>query len=99
MHQSSRARAGDARPPARFLFIRVSRAFDAATGKILWEFVTNSGIVAPPSTFTVDGKQYLAVQSGWGGDVRGMNGGLGRMFPGKVPEPPEGGGMWVFALP
>ena len=47
----------------------------------------------------MDGKQYLAVLSGWGGDVRGMNGGLGRMFPGKVAEPPEGGGIWVFALP
>ena len=59
-------------------------------GKLLWEFVTNSGIVAPPSTFTVDGKQYLAVLSGWGGDVRGMNGGLGRMFPGKVAEAARG---------
>ena len=78
---------------------RKIHAFDAATGKLLWEFVTNSGIVAPPSTFTIDGKQYLAVLSGWGGDVRGMNGGLGRMFPGKVAEPPEGGGIWVFALP
>jgi alcohol dehydrogenase (cytochrome c) len=78
---------------------RKIHAFDAATGKLLWESVTNSGIVAPPSTFTVDGKQYLAVHAGWGGDVRGMNGGLGRMFPGKVPEPPEGGGIWVYALP
>jgi alcohol dehydrogenase (cytochrome c) len=78
---------------------RKIHAFDAKTGKVLWEFVTNSGIVAPPSTFTVDGKQYLAVHSGWGGDVRGMNSGLAKMFPGKVPEPPEGGGIWVFALP
>ena len=74
-------------------------AFDASTGKLLWEAETNSGIVAPPSTFTVDGKQYVAVLSGWGGDVRGMNGGLNRMFPGKYPDPPEGGGIWVFALP
>ena len=74
-------------------------AFDAKTGKLLWEAETNSGIVAPPSTFTVDGKQYVAVLSGWGGDVRGMNGGLNRIFPGKYPDPPEGGGIWVFALP
>ena len=53
---------------------RKVHAFDATTGKLLWEFVTNSGIVAPPTTFTIDGKQYLAVLSGWGGDVRGMNG-------------------------
>jgi alcohol dehydrogenase (cytochrome c) len=75
-------------------------AFDAATGKLLWEFVTDNGIVAPPSTFTVDGKQYLAVLSGWGGDVRGMNASLGRLFPGKVPELPDASGaISVFALP
>ena len=78
---------------------RKIHAFDATTGALLWEFETNSGIVAPPSTFSVDGKQYLAVHSGWGGDVRGMNGGLNRLFPGKYPDPPEGGGIWVFALP
>jgi alcohol dehydrogenase (cytochrome c) len=77
---------------------RKIHAFDATTGALLWEFETNSGIVAPPSTFSVDGKQYLAVHSGWGGDVRGMNGGLNRLFPGKYPDPPEGGGIWVFAL-
>ena len=71
---------------------RKIHAFDAATGKLLWESVTNSGIVAPPTHVHVDGKQYLAVLSGWGGDVRGMNGAIGRMFPGKVPEPPDGGG-------
>ena len=53
-------------------------AFDATTGKLLWEFETTSGIVAPPSTFMVDGKQYLAVHSGWGGDPRGMQAGLNR---------------------
>ena len=30
---------------------RKIHAFDAATGKLLWEFVTTSGIVAPPTTF------------------------------------------------
>jgi len=78
---------------------RKLHAFDAATGKLLWEAETNSGIVAPPSTFTVDGKQYVAVETGWAGDVAGMNGGLNRLFPGKYPDPPKGGGIWVFALP
>jgi alcohol dehydrogenase (cytochrome c) len=78
---------------------RKIHAFDATTGKLLWEFVTATGIVAPPTTFTVDGKQYLAVLSGWGGDVRGMNGAISRLFPGKVPEPPDGGAISVFALP
>lgn len=78
---------------------RKIHAFDAATGALLWEFVTNSGIVAPPTTFAVNGKQYLAVHSGWGGDPRGMNTGLNRFFPGQYPEVPEGGAVWVFALP
>jgi alcohol dehydrogenase (cytochrome c) len=78
---------------------RKLHAFDAATGKLLWEAETNSGIVAPPSTFTVDGKQYVAVETGWAGDVAGMNGGLNRLFPGKYPDPPKGGAIWVFALP
>ncbi len=73
-------------------------AFDATTGKLLWEFPTGSGILAPPTTFTVDGKQYVAVHSGWGGDSRGMQATLNRAFPGEYPEVPEGGAVWVFAL-
>jgi len=78
---------------------RKIHAFDAASGKLLWEFVTTSGIVAPPSTFAVNGKQYVAVHSGWGGDPRGMNNGLNRIFPGEYPDVPEGGAIYVFALP
>jgi alcohol dehydrogenase (cytochrome c) len=74
------------------------RAFDAATGKVLWEFPTNSGVLAPPVCFAVDGKQYLAIHSGWGGDSRGMQANLNRIFPGEYPEVPEGGAVWVFGL-
>jgi hypothetical protein len=73
-------------------------AFDATSGKLLWEFPTNSGILAPPSSFAIDGKQYVAVESGWGGDSRGMQATLNRLFPGDYPEVPEGGAIWVFAL-
>jgi alcohol dehydrogenase (cytochrome c) len=78
---------------------RKIHAFDAATGKVLWEFETGSGIVAPPSSFAIDGKQYIAVHSGWGGDPRGMQSALNRVFPGEYPPVPEGGEVWVFALP
>lgn len=77
---------------------RKVHAFDAATGKLLWEFPTGSGILAPPTSFTVDGKQYIAVLSGWGGDSRGMEASLDKIFPGQFPEVPEGGAVWVFAL-
>ena len=77
---------------------RFFRAFDARTGAVLWEFPTNSGILAPPTTFLLDGKQYLAIESGWGGDSRGMQATLNRFFPGEFPEVPEGGAVWLFAI-
>jgi alcohol dehydrogenase (cytochrome c) len=78
---------------------RKMHAFDATTGQLLWEFPTNSGILAPPTSFTVDGKQYIAVHTGWGGDSRGVQANLNRVFPGEYPEVPEGGAVWIFALP
>lgn len=77
---------------------RKFHAFDAATGKLLWEYPANSGILAPPTSFLIDGTQYIAVESGWGGDSRGDQNTLNRLFPGEFPEVPEGGAVWVFAL-
>ena len=77
---------------------RFFRAFDASSGQLLWEFPTNSGIVGQPSSFTADGKQYVAVQSGWGIDAKTMQGRLNRIAPGEYPEVPEGGAIWVFAV-
>ena len=77
---------------------RKFHAFDATSGQLLWEFPTNSGVIGQPSTFMVDGKQYVAVQSGWGVDSRGMELLLNGIFPGKYPEVPEGGAVWVFAV-
>jgi alcohol dehydrogenase (cytochrome c) len=76
---------------------RKVRAFDARTGKVLWEHPTSSGVEAPVSTFLLDGKQYIAVLSGWGGDANGMNNTIARTVDG-VPTVPEGGSVWVFAL-
>ena len=77
---------------------RMFHAFDASNGKLLWEFPTNSGIIGQPSSFMVDGTQYIAVQSGWGIDSRGMQARLNALFPGEYPEVPEGGAIWVFAI-
>ncbi len=76
---------------------RKVRAFDAKDGKVLWEFPTSSGIEAPVTTYLVDGKQYLVVVSGWGGDANGMNNTIKRTVSG-VPSVPEGGSVWIFAL-
>jgi alcohol dehydrogenase (cytochrome c) len=77
---------------------RMFRAFDATSGAVLWEFPTNSGIIGQPTSFTVDGKQYIAVQSGWGIDARAMQGRMSRLVPGEYQEVPEGGAVWVFAV-
>ncbi|GMN01893.1 PQQ-dependent dehydrogenase, methanol/ethanol family [Erythrobacter sp. MTPC3] len=42
-------------------------AYNAGTGEKLWSFAAQTGVVAPPITYTVDGEQYVAVLAGWGG--------------------------------
>jgi len=40
------------------------RAFDAASGKKLWEFQCGAGVNAPAVSYMVKGKQYVAVAAG-----------------------------------
>ena len=61
-------------------------AYDAKTGKELWKFQTGSGINASPITYELDGKQYVAILSGLGGD------------PSFYYSAPKGGMLWVFAI-
>ncbi len=42
-------------------------AFDATSGERLWRYPTQSGIVAAPVTWELDGVQYVTVNVGWGG--------------------------------
>jgi alcohol dehydrogenase (cytochrome c) len=79
---------------------RMFRAFDAKTGKTLWEQKTNSGVTGVPSSFEVDGTQYIAVQSGWGVDAQRMQDSLVKIDPAtyKSDAVPQGGVVWVFAL-
>jgi alcohol dehydrogenase (cytochrome c) len=72
-------------------------AFDAKTGAKLWEYKTNSGITGVPTSFAVDGVQYVAVQSGWGVDAQRMQARLDT-FLGTKTEVPQGGVVWVFAV-
>jgi quinohemoprotein ethanol dehydrogenase len=44
-------------------------AYRATDGALLWEFDAGVGIAAPPMTYSVDGTQYIAVMSGWGGPM------------------------------
>ncbi|MBB4369754.1 alcohol dehydrogenase (cytochrome c) [Bradyrhizobium sp. cir1] len=67
-------------------------AFDADTGKKLWQFQTGSGIEGQPVTWQQDGVQYVAVTSGYGG--------VYSLFSGdeRLAKIPPGGSLWVFAV-
>lgn len=79
------------------------RAFDAESGDVLWEAnYLPSSVIGVPSTYEIDGKQYVAVQSGWGIDARGMQSRLTQADPNRFWNRdlmPTGGSIWVFALP
>ena len=42
-------------------------AYRADTGERLWDFPTQTGVVAAPITYTVNGEQYVSINVGWGG--------------------------------
>ena len=58
-------------------------AFDAKSGSMLWSFTCGAGVNAPPITYAVDGKQYVAVAAG-GSAIWGY---------------PQGDALIVFGLP
>lgn len=80
---------------------RMLRAFDAKSGKVLWEFPLNSTAIAPPVSYEIDGKQYIAVTAGYGVDAHWTNGVLAAKDESGewIADVPEGGVIWVFALP
>lgn len=59
------------------------RAFDAKSGKKLWEYQTGAGVNAPPVSYTVGGKQYIAVAAGGNNQI----------------DAKRGNSVVVFALP
>jgi PQQ-dependent dehydrogenase (methanol/ethanol family) len=86
------------------------KAADARTGKLLWKFKVGSGVVGAPITYRgPDGKQYVAVYSGIGGDWFVIAGDIRSDDPADVrprsdfaPDiaryTSQGGMVWVFAL-
>ncbi len=76
---------------------RKFRAFNAGNGELLWEFPTNSGVTGVPSSFEVNGEQYIAVMSGWGVDAQRMQGAFDAVLDHKTVVP-QGGVLMVFKL-
>jgi len=76
---------------------RYFRAFDGKTGEILWQQRTNSGITGVPVSYAIDGRQYVAVLSGWGVDAQRKQDYLNKAWGTDV-RVPQGGVLWVFGL-
>jgi alcohol dehydrogenase (cytochrome c) len=75
---------------------RSFKAVDVRTGKILWQTRLATSVQGFPMSFSIDGKQYIAVTTGLGG-------GSPRLVPSTLaPEirpPSTGQALYVFALP
>jgi alcohol dehydrogenase (cytochrome c) len=66
-------------------------ALDARSGRPLWRFQTGSGIHGSPVAYSIGGKQYIAVPSGWGGWTKG--------YAPDLYGSNRGNALLVFALP
>jgi alcohol dehydrogenase (cytochrome c) len=71
------------------------RAIDAKTGNVLWSKNLGSGIGAGPVTYSVGGKQYVAIVVGRTAAMPAFLGELGKKMSAAAPE---GGSLFVFAL-
>jgi len=86
------------------------KAVDIRTGRALWKFKVGSGVVGAPITFRgPDGKQYVAVYAGIGGDWFLLSGDVRSDDPADLRPPADfapdlarhtsqGGIVWIFGL-
>ncbi len=74
---------------------RMFRAYDDTTGQVLWQVKTNNAINGFPVSYSVDGKQYVAIATGNGSSQAKS---LATLTP-EIGVPDGGSVLWVFALP
>ncbi len=72
------------------------RAIDVNTGKVLWQIRLGTSVQGFPATFSIGGKQYVAVTTGLGG---GSPRNVPRTILPDVRYPQNGNALYVFALP
>ena len=75
---------------------RVFHAVDVKTGKVLWETRLGTSVQGFPLSYSVNGKQYIAVTTGLGG---GSTRGVPSVLAPEVRYPAYGAQLYVFALP
>jgi alcohol dehydrogenase (cytochrome c) len=69
-------------------------AFDADTGRELWKFNAGSGARGGPVSYSVKGKQYIAIPTGLGSHAPGF---LTGAFP-EIRNLPGGSALMVFSV-
>ena len=74
--------------------VRRFRALEADTGEVLWETILNGPVSGRPMTYSVDGRQYLAI--GAGGLTQGVR--FLQLTP-ELSTPSGSNTLFVFALP
>jgi alcohol dehydrogenase (cytochrome c) len=75
---------------------RVFRAVNVRTGRTLWQTQLGTTVQGYPVSFSVDGKQYVAVTTGLGG---GSPENMPNVILTDVHRPDNGQALYVFALP
>jgi alcohol dehydrogenase (cytochrome c) len=74
---------------------RFFSAYNATTGKLLWQTQLNAAPNSSPVTYSVQGEQYVAVVAGGGGP---LSSGSASLTP-EIDNPAGGTTLWVFKLP
>ena len=77
-------------------FDRRFKAIDVKTGKVLWETRLGQTVQGYPVSFSLDGKQYIAVTTGLGGGSPQQK---PTMLLQEVHRPASGNQLYIFALP
>ena len=77
-------------------FDRHLQAVDAKTGKVVWKTRLGNTVQGYPVSFSLDGKQYIAVTSGLGGGSPQQK---PTMLLDEVHRPATGQMLYVFGLP
>jgi alcohol dehydrogenase (cytochrome c) len=72
------------------------QALDVNTGEVLWQVRLGTSVQGFPVSFSVAGRQYVAVTTGLGG---GSPRNVPRMIEPDVHHPQTGNALYVFALP
>ena len=75
---------------------RVFRAFDVKTGETLWQARLGTSAQGSPVTFSIGGKQYVAITAGMGGGSPRL---VPRTITPDIHHPQTGNALYVFTLP